>query len=181
MRFHELPLGAAFIVDLERHEDERGFFARSFCEREFAAHGLPSRFPQSNVSWNRSGGTLRGMHYAAAPHREAKLVRCTSGAIHDVIVDLRPGSPTRFEWTAVELDAENRRALFVPEGFAHGFLTLRDETEVLYQMGEFFVPEAARGFRFDDPRFGIRWPEAPRVISDRDRGYPDFDPDRFDG
>jgi dTDP-4-dehydrorhamnose 3,5-epimerase len=181
VRFRELELSGAFVIDLERHDDERGFFARSFCEREFEDHGLPPRFPQSNVSWNRERLTLRGMHYAAAPQREAKLVRCTAGAIHDVIVDLRAGSRTRFAWAGVELDAENRRALFVPEGFAHGFLTLSAGAEVLYQMGRSFVAGSARGFRFDDARFGIRWPWPPAVISERDRTYPDFDEERFDG
>jgi dTDP-4-dehydrorhamnose 3,5-epimerase len=181
MRFTPLELSGAFVIDLEAAHDERGFFARSFCEREFAAHGLPVRFPQSNLSRNRRAGTLRGMHYAAAPHQEAKLVRCVRGALHDVIVDLRAGSPTRGRWTAVELDAEAGRALYIPTGFGHGFLTLRDETDVLYQMGEFFHAEAARGFRFDDPTFGVRWPAAPTVISPRDAGYPPFDWVRFDG
>jgi dTDP-4-dehydrorhamnose 3,5-epimerase len=181
MRFTETRLKGAFLIDLERHEDERGFFARSFCEREFAARGLVARYPQCNVSYNRSRGTLRGMHYQAAPHREAKLVRCTAGAVHDVIVDLRAGSPTRGRWLGVDLDAEARNALYVPPGFAHGFLTLRDGAEVFYQMGEFYVPDAARGFRWDDRAFAIEWPFPPSTVSERDSAYPDFDPERFDG
>jgi dTDP-4-dehydrorhamnose 3,5-epimerase len=181
MRFLETRLPGSFLIELERHEDERGFFARSFCEREFAAQGLVTRYPQCNLSRNRRRSTLRGMHYQAAPHREAKLVRCTTGAIYDVIVDLRPGSPTHLQWTGVELSAEGGAALYVPPGFAHGFLTLADATEVFYQMGESYVPEAARGFRWNDPLFGITWPHAVAVVSERDRGYPDFAPERFDG
>jgi dTDP-4-dehydrorhamnose 3,5-epimerase len=181
VRFLELALPGSFLVHLEPHEDERGFFARAYCEREFAAHGLPTRFPQCNLSRNRSRGTLRGMHYQAAPHREAKLVRCVTGAIHDVIVDLRPQSPTRGRWVGVDLTARGGEALYVPPGFGHGFLTLEDETDVFYQMGEFFVAEAARGFRWNDPAFAISWPFAPAVMSERDRSYPDFDESRFDG
>jgi len=177
----ETELAGAYLVDLERHEDERGFFARAFCEREFAARGLVTRYPQCNISYNRRARTLRGLHYQAAPHREAKLVRCVAGAIHDVVVDLREGSPTRLRWIGVELDARGRRALYVPPGCAHGFLTLADDSEVFYQMGAFHVPEAARGVRWDDPAFGVRWPFAPALIAERDRGYPDFDPGRFDG
>lgn len=175
MIFRQTPLAGAFLVDLERHTDERGFFARTFCEREFAAHGLATRFPQANTSWNRHTGTLRGMHWQAAPHAEAKLVRCTSGAVFDVIVDLRRSSPTRLAWFAAELSAENRTALYIPEGFAHGFLTLADDTEVSYLMSASYAPEAARGLRYDDPRLAIRWPSAPQVVSERDRTYPDFD------
>jgi dTDP-4-dehydrorhamnose 3,5-epimerase len=181
VHFEDLGLPGAYRIELERHEDERGFFARAFCEREFAAHGLVTRYPQCNLSGNRRRGTLRGMHYQAAPHREAKVVRCVAGAIHDVIVDLREGSPTRLHWRAVDLSAESGAALYIPPGFAHGFLTLEDETEVFYQMGEFYVPEAARGFRWNDSLVGITWPFAPIVISERDLGYPDFDPFRFDG
>ncbi len=181
MRFKETSLPGTFLVDLEPQQDERGFFARSFCEREFAAHGLVTRYPQCNVSFNRVRGTLRGMHYQAAPHREAKLVRCTRGSIHDVIVDLREASPARGRWYGVVLDSDGRTALYVPPGCAHGFLSLCDNTEVLYQMGEFHVPEAARGFRWDDPAFSIHWPFTPTVISGRDRSYPSFDPSRFDG
>jgi dTDP-4-dehydrorhamnose 3,5-epimerase len=181
VRFAELDLPGAYLVEIERHEDDRGFFARTFCEREFAELGLPTRFPQCNLSYNREELTLRGMHYQARPHRESKLVRCVAGRIHDVIVDLREGSPARGQWRGVDLDAERRAALFVPAGFAHGFLTLRPHTEVFYQMGESYAPDAARGFRWDDPRFGIRWPAAPVALSERDRSYPNFDPDRFDG
>ena len=181
MRFRETELPGAFLIELEPHADARGFFARTFCEEEFAAHGLPARFPQHNLSRNALRGTLRGMHYNAAPHREAKLVRCTSGAIWDAIVDLRPGSRTRFRWLGVELTAERGEALFMPEGFAHGFISLIDASDVSYLMGRAFVPEAARGLRWDDPHIGIRWPLSPTVISDRDREIPDFDEAAFDG
>jgi len=181
MLFEETELAGAFVIDLEPHHDDRGFFARLFCEQEFAERGLPTAFPQCNLSRNVRAGTLRGMHYAARPHAEAKLVRCVSGAIHDVIVDLRPASNTRFRWIGVELSAENGRALFIPEGFGHGFVTLADHTDVYYHMGSFFHGPAARGFRHDDPLFEIRWPRAPAVISERDRTYPDFDPERYDG
>jgi dTDP-4-dehydrorhamnose 3,5-epimerase len=164
----------AVIVDLERHADERGFFARSWCAREFEAAGLPAGLVQCNVSWNARRHTLRGMHWQAAPHEEAKLVRCTRGAILDVVVDLRPGSPSYLRHEAVQLDEENRRALLIPPGAAHGFLTLADATEVFYQMSAFYTPGAARGARWDDPAFGIRWPAPPAIISERDRSYPDF-------
>jgi dTDP-4-dehydrorhamnose 3,5-epimerase len=181
MRFVETELAGAFIVELERREDERGFFARTFCEREFAARGLPTRFPQCNLSRTLHAGTLRGMHYQAAPFRESKLVRCVGGAIHDVIIDLRPGSPTRCKWIAVELSAENGRALFVPEGFAHGFITLSDDAFCYYHMGASFEGPAARGVRWNDPAFGIRWPRQPLSMSDKDANHPDFDPAKFDG
>jgi len=172
----ETPLSGAFLVELEPARDERGFFARSFCSEVFARHGLVDRFAQANVSWNARRGTLRGMHWQAAPHAEAKLVRCTAGALYDVIVDLRDGSPTCRRWHGVTLNAANRHALYVPEGFAHGFLTLADETEVLYEMSTPHAPEAARGLRWDDAAIGIRWPEAPRILSPRDAGYPDLPP-----
>jgi dTDP-4-dehydrorhamnose 3,5-epimerase len=181
VRFTELALPDACLVELDRHEDERGFFARAFCEREFAQHGLPTRFPQCNLSRNLRRGTLRGMHHQAAPHQEAKLVRCVAGAIHDMIVDLRPSSPTCLRWVGVDLTARAGAALYVPPGFAHGFLTLEDATDVFYQMGEFHVPEAARGFRWNDPALSITWPFEPVLMSERDRGYPDFDVSRFDG
>jgi dTDP-4-dehydrorhamnose 3,5-epimerase len=181
MRFSEAGLPGVFLVDLERHQDERGFFARTYCEREFAARGLPTRYPQCNLSYNRLRGTLRGLHYQAAPHREAKLVRCARGAIHDVVLDLRHDSSARGQWLGVRLDDEGRTALYVPPGCAHGFLTLQDETEVFYQMGESYVAEAARGVRWDDPAFAVRWPFEPVAMSERDRSYPDFRPDRFDG
>ena len=175
MIFRATPLPGAFLVELDPHVDSRGLFARSFCEREFAEHGLATRYPQGNVSWNRSRGTLRGLHWQAAPRAEAKLVRCTAGAIHDVIVDLRRGSPTRLRWFAAELDAKSRLSLYVPAGFAHGFLTLADESEVSYLMSESHAPEASRGLRFDDPRLGIAWPASPSVISEQDLGHPAFD------
>lgn len=161
-------------MDLQKLEDERGFFARSFCEREFKNHGLNPKVVQCNVSFNARRGTLRGMHYQVKPFEEAKLVRCTMGSIYDVIVDLRPDSPTFKASFGLLLTSLNRQALYVPEGFAHGFLTLEDNTEVFYQMSEFYTPEAARGFRYDDPMFRIAWPQEVEVISDRDRTYPDF-------
>ena len=177
MIFQETPLAGAFLVDLEPSVDERGFFARTFCEREFAARGLVSRFPQQNTSFNRTAGTLRGMHWQVPPHGEAKLVRCTAGAIYDVIVDLRRESGTRLRWFGVELDARSRRALYIPERFAHGFLTLEADTEVAYLMGASYVPEAARGLRFDDRRIGIAWPSKPAVISPRDLALPELGDD----
>jgi dTDP-4-dehydrorhamnose 3,5-epimerase len=172
--FTETKLKGAFIIDPERLEDERGFFARTWCQRESEVHGLQSNWLQCNVSFNKRKGTLRGMHYQVSPFAEAKLVRCTMGAIHDVIIDLRPAGPTFKHWMAVELSAENHRMLYIPEGFAHGFLTLADNTEISYQMSEFYAPAYAKGVRWDDPAFGIRWPMDLRVISDRDRNYPDF-------
>jgi len=174
MIFTETTLRGAFLIDIERHEDERGFFARSWCRREFEAHGLNPEIAQCNVSFNVRKGTLRGMHYQIEPSEEAKLVRCTRGALCDVIVDLRPDSPSFKQHVSEVLTAENRRMLFVPEGFAHGFLTLEDATEVLYQMSEYHVPERGRGFRWNDPAFGIAWPAEVVVISERDRDYPDF-------
>lgn len=175
MIFDPLPLAGAFVVEPERFPDERGFFARTFCREEFREHGVDPEVVQCNVSFNRRRGTLRGMHWQAAPHEEGKLVRVTRGAIWDAIVDLRPGSGTRLDWYAVELDAESRRALWVPKGFAHGFLTLDDETEVFYQMSAAYHPESARGARWNDPAFGIEWPAEPEVIGERDRAYPDFE------
>lgn len=174
MIFAETKLKGTFIVEPERLEDERGFFARTWCQREFGAHGLNSRWVQCNISFNRKKGTLRGMHYQAAPYKEAKLVRCTMGAIYDVIVDLRPESPTFKQHFAVVLTAQNHRMLHVPEGFAHGFLTLQDNTEVFYQMSEFYVPGYSRGIRWNDPAFGIQWPADVQVISERDQNHPDF-------
>jgi dTDP-4-dehydrorhamnose 3,5-epimerase len=181
VRFEELEIRGAFLVRLEPHEDARGFFARAFCEREFETAGLPTRYPQCNLSRNTRRGTLRGMHYQAAPHREAKVVRCVRGAIFDVIVDLRPGSPTRLHWVARTLTAEGGEALYVPPSFAHGFLSLEDDSDVFYLMSEAYVPEAARGFRWNDPSCAISWPFAPLVVSERDRSYPDLDLARFDG
>ena len=170
----ETKLQGAYIIEPEPIEDERGFFARTFCVREFEAHGLNPHVAQCNISYNPKRGTLRGMHYQAAPHAEAKLVRCIRGAIYDVIIDLRPESPTFKEWVAVELTANNRRMLYVPEGFAHGFQTLGDDSEVFYQMSEYYHSECARGVRWNDPAFGIVWPEAVPVMSDRDKGFSDY-------
>jgi dTDP-4-dehydrorhamnose 3,5-epimerase len=174
MRFEPTTVAGAVIVDLERHEDERGFFARTWCAREFEAAGLPAHLEQCSVSWNEHRHTLRGMHWQARPHDESKLIRCTRGVIHDVIVDLRPESPTYLAHVAVRLDEDNWRALFVPAGVAHGFLTLRDRTEVFYQMDAAYVPDAARGVRWNDPALGIEWPAGPAVISPRDATYPDY-------
>jgi dTDP-4-dehydrorhamnose 3,5-epimerase len=171
----ETGVAGAFLVEPERVSDERGFFARIWYQREFEAHGLNPALVQCSVSFNRHAGTLRGMHYQAAPHQEAKLVRCTMGAIYDVAIDLRPDSPTFGAHAAVVLSAANRRLLYVPEGAAHGFLTLEDDTEVAYQMSAFYEPADAQGVRFDDPAFGIQWPREVRVIAERDRTYPDTD------
>ena len=175
MKFTPTPLAGAYLIELEQLEDERGFFARSFCQNEFKARGLDPVVAQCNVSFNRQRGTLRGLHYQAEPHAEAKLVRCTRGAVWDVIVDLRKGSPTARKWHSVELTAENRRALYIPAGFAHGFQTLADDTEVLYQMSEFYHPELARGVRWDDRTLAIRWPITQAIISSRDRAFPTLD------
>jgi dTDP-4-dehydrorhamnose 3,5-epimerase len=174
MIFTETKLQGAFIIAIERVEDERGLFARTWCQREFEAHGLCAQLVQCNIPFNRHKGTLRGMHYQAAPYAEAKLVRCTSGAVYDVIIDLRPDSPTFKRWLAVELTADNRRMLFIPEGFAHGLQTLANGSEVFYQMSQFYGPEYARGVRWDDPAFKISWPAEKRTISERDRSLPDF-------
>jgi dTDP-4-dehydrorhamnose 3,5-epimerase len=178
MRFRELELPGAFLIALDRIEDERGFFARTFCRDEFAEHGLATEIVQANTAFNRRKGTLRGMHFQAAPHEEAKLVRCTRGAVYDVIVDLRRDSPTFTRWVSVELTVENDTMLYVPEGFAHGYQTLEDETETSYLMSQRYEPSAGRGVRWDDPAFGIEWPdEGDRTINERDRTWPDFSPD----
>ena len=176
MIFRSTAIGGVWIVEPEGHVDERGLFARTWCAREFAEHGLADCFVQGSVSHNPRRGTLRGLHYQAEPHAEAKLVRCTRGAIYDVALDLREQSPTFRQHVGVVLDAANRLALYVPEGCAHGFQTLEDDTEVLYQMSAFHAPEAARGVRWDDPAFAIPWPPADRLIGERDRAYPDFRP-----
>jgi dTDP-4-dehydrorhamnose 3,5-epimerase len=175
MTFHETKLPGVFEIHLEPQFDERGLFARSWCQKEFEEHGLNPRLVQCNVSFNVKKGTLRGMHYQEAPSAETKLVRCTQGAIYDVALDLRPNSPTFKDWVATVLNGVNRRMLYIPEGCAHGFLTLEHETEVFYQMSEFYHPEAARGVRWDDPLFHINWPTQIEVISQRDRTYPDFE------
>jgi dTDP-4-dehydrorhamnose 3,5-epimerase len=174
MLFTETTLKGAYLIEPEKLVDERGFFARSFCVKEFEKHGLNPGLVQCNISFNHKKGTLRGMHYQKAPCAEAKLVRCTQGALYDVIIDLRRDSKTYLQNYGVRLDARNRLMLFIPEGFAHGFITLEDETEVFYQMSEFFSPQHAAGFRWDDPSFGIQWPIELEVISERDRNYPDF-------
>lgn len=176
MTFAETGLKGVFLIHLDRFEDERGFFARSFCRKEFEERGLNPRVVQCNVSFNREKGTLRGMHFQAPPCEEAKLIRCTMGAIHDVVIDLRPGSGTYKRHISAILTPENRSMLYIPEGFAHGFLTLEDRTEVFYQMSEYYAPEHARGIRWNDPAFGVSWPGEVRVISGRDRTYPDFVP-----
>ncbi len=208
MIFHKTPLKDAHIIELEPIRDKRGFFARSFCQKEFRSHGLDMNTVQCNVSYNKHKGTLRGMHYQAAPYEEAKLVSCIKGAIHDVIIDLRPDSETYCQWTSVVLGSPGSQSrvdgtdvsagrspltahsgdpssdcllltayysmLYVPKGFAHGFLTLEDDTEVFYQMSEFYAPGYGRGIRWNDPTFRIDWPEEVEVISERDRNYPDF-------
>jgi dTDP-4-dehydrorhamnose 3,5-epimerase len=176
MRFVATPLAGAVVVELEPARDERGFFARVFDRDSFRAAGLPGEFIQSSISYNLRRGTLRGMHFQAPPHEEPKLVRCSRGAIHDVIVDLRRDSPTHCRWFAVELSADNRRALYVPPGFAHGFQTLADDTEIFYAMAVAYVPGASRGVRWNDPAFGISWPITPPTMSERDAGYPDYRP-----
>jgi dTDP-4-dehydrorhamnose 3,5-epimerase len=175
MNFVPLKLAGAYVIEPELRADHRGFFARTFCRDEFAALGLVSAFVQCNASFNHKKGTLRGMHYQADPSPEVKLVRCTMGAAFDVIVDLRTGSPTYRQWESVELTAENRRAVYIPAGFAHGFQTLIDATELFYQMSEFYVPELAAGARWDDPALGIVWPPCEtRIIADRDLAFPDL-------
>jgi dTDP-4-dehydrorhamnose 3,5-epimerase len=174
MTFTQTRLSGAFIVDPEAIEDHRGFFARTWCQREYEAHQLNPRLAQCSVSFNKKKGTLRGMHYQIPPHAEAKLVRCTRGAVYDVIIDLRPDSSTFKQHVAVVLTADNRRMLYVPEGLAHGFQTLEDATEVFYQISDFYAPDHARGVRWNDPAFGIVWPDDDRIIAERDRNYPDF-------
>lgn len=175
MEFIPTKLRGAFLIEPTELEDERGFFARTWCQKEFAERGLNPNLVQCSISFNKLRGTLRGMHYQVAPHEEAKLVRCTMGAIYDVIIDLRPDSPTFKEWVATELTAENRLMLFIPEGFAHGFITMKDASEVFYQISEYYHSESARGIRWDDPTFGIKWfLDGPTVISQRDEAYSDF-------
>jgi dTDP-4-dehydrorhamnose 3,5-epimerase len=170
--FTPTRLPGAYLVDIEARCDERGFFARAWCAREFEQHGLSARFVNANISHNLRKGTLRGMHYQRAPYAESKVVRCTRGSVFDVIIDLRPHSSTLGEWIGVELTAANHRMLVVPEGFAHGFVTLVDDTEVTYQVSEYFTPEAEGGVRWDDPAFAIDWPVEVRVVSDKDRSWP---------
>jgi dTDP-4-dehydrorhamnose 3,5-epimerase len=177
VKFTPLPLAGAHLVHLEKRGDDRGFFARFFCEEEFARHGLVSRYTQINNSLSMKQGTLRGMHYQLPPAAEVKVVRCVRGALHDVILDIRPQSPTFGRWFGETLSAENRTMMYVPEGFAHGFVTLEPDTEVLYLVSAAYAPAAERGIRFDDPKFGIRWPVAPAELSEKDRKWPDYDPE----
>jgi dTDP-4-dehydrorhamnose 3,5-epimerase len=169
-----MTIDGAFLLQLERREDERGFFARSWCQREFEQRGLLPRLVQCNVSFNRHHGTLRGMHSQTAPHLEAKLVRCTRGVIWDVLLDLREHSPSYMKYEAVTLTDDNDRMVFIPEGVFHGFLTLEDNTEVFYQMSEFYSPDCAAGYRWDDPAFDIQWPAPIRIVSDKDQSWPDY-------
>jgi dTDP-4-dehydrorhamnose 3,5-epimerase len=176
MIFTPMPLDGGFVIEPERIEDPRGFFARTWCEREFQTRGLETRIAQCSLSFNKKKGTLRGMHYQARPFAETKMVRCTRGSMYDVIIDLRPDSSTFTRHFGVVLTEGNAKMSYIPAGFAHGFQTLEDDTEVFYQMSEFYSPEHARGVRWDDPAFGIRWPDDDRTIVDRDRTYPDFRP-----
>lgn len=172
----ETKLKGAYIIDIHPIHDERGFFARSWCRKDFERHGLDTTLSQCNVSFNKHRHTLRGMHYQVAPHGETKIVRCTMGAVYDVIVDMRSESPTRYQWIGAELSAENRRTLYVPKGFAHGFITLADDSEVNYMVSNEYNPDAARGVRWNDPAFGIEWPAQPAIIIHRDANYPDVKP-----
>jgi dTDP-4-dehydrorhamnose 3,5-epimerase len=176
MFFNPTPLPGAFLIDLDEKADERGFFARAFCEREFDEHGLATHICQANNSLSIRKGTLRGMHYQLAPKAETKVVRCLRGALYDVILDLRESSSTFGQSYGAELSADNRRMMYVPKGFAHGFITLVDNTEALYLVDEFYSPENERGVRYDDPKFSIKWPAKPTVLSEKDKAYPDFNP-----
>lgn len=175
MIFLETPLQGAYVIEVEKLEDERGFFARSWCVREFATKGLDPHLVQCNVSFNKRKGTLRGLHYQIPPHAEVKLVRCTKGSLFDVIVDLRKDSPTFLKWVGVELTASNHRMLYIPKLFAHGFQTLEDDTEIFYQMSEFYEPAASKGLRWNDPRLDISWPDIGGVMSQKDQAYPDLE------
>ena len=175
MIFTETKLRGSFLIELEKLEDERGFFARSGCKKEFERLGIHLNVAQSNISFNTAKGTLRGMHYQISPHGEAKVVRCTNGSIYDVIIDLRRDSETYKQWFGAELSGKNYKMIYVPENFAHGFLTLEDNTEVSYQMSEFYYPDYAKGIRWNDPEFAIQWPGEVRSISDRDKSYPDVE------
>ena len=180
MIFNELSVDGAVLIEPECHEDSRGFFARTRDRRIFEERGLTSDFVQCSISYSRTKGTLRGMHYQVPPHEEVKLARCTRGHLYDVIIDLRPDSPTFQDHVGVELTADSRAALYVPKGCAQGFLTLEDATEVFYQISEYYAPEATRGVRYDDPAFDIDWPAPVEVIKDRDANYPDFEPEQVD-
>ena len=173
MIFIETPLKGAVLIEPEKHEDERGFFARTWCAKEMAQQDLNARLSQCNISFNRKKGTLGGMHFQAPPYAEAKLVRCTAGSVYDVIIDIRPESETFRQWYAIELSAANYKMFFIPENFAHGVLTLEDNSEVHYQMSEFYYPDSARGIRWNDAAFSVKWPDDIQIISERDRSYPD--------
>ena len=177
MKFTETPLRGAYVIELEPRNDDRGFFARAFCQNELAAHGLENTITQANMSYNFKRGTLRGMHYQMAPHAEVKLVRCIAGAIWDAIIDLRPESPTFSRRWGTELSAENRKMLYVPEGFAHGYQSLTDDSEVLYLVTEFYTPNSERGLRWNDPAFAIEWPIPAPILSPKDAVHPDYAPD----
>jgi dTDP-4-dehydrorhamnose 3,5-epimerase len=174
MRFTPTELAGAYVIDIEPRADDRGFFARTWCQNEFAQHGLVATIAQANMSYNHKRGTLRGMHFQRAPHAEVKIIRCTRGALYDVIIDLRPESPSYKRWIGVELSAANYRMLYVPEGFGHGFQTLEDDTEVAYNVSQFYTPGAEGGVRYNDPAFGIEWPLPVSVISEKDAAWPDF-------
>lgn len=174
MKFTETPIKGAFVIEVQKFEDDRGIFGRSFCEREFEEHGLTSRMVQTNVSFNYKKGTLRGIHYQIDPHQESKLVRCTRGSLYDVVVDLRPGSPTYMQWFGVELTADSYRMLLIPEDCGHAFQTLEDNTEAIYQVSQFYTPGAEAGIRWNDPAIGIKWPLPVSVISEKDANWPDF-------
>lgn len=174
MKFIATPLAGAYIIEPDLISDHRGFFARTYCSDEFNAHGLDPNLVQCNISFNKKKGTLRGMHFQIVPHEEAKVVRCTTGAIYDVIIDIRPDSNTFKTWFSLELTEENRKMLYIPKGFAHGFQTLKDNSEVFYQMSEFYHPDSARGIRWNDPAFNIRWPVSDYIMSERDQQYALF-------
>lgn len=174
MKFTETGLPGVFVIDVEPFSDERGFLAVGFSRDEFARHGLDPNVVQCNITYNLKKGTLRGMHYQVKPHEQPKLVRCVRGAIFDVAIDLRSGSPAFKKWVGYDLTADNRRMLYIPAGFAHGFATLADDTEVIYQMAEIYDPAAARGVRWNDPAFAVKWPVEVGIVNERDAGYPDF-------
>ena len=177
MIFTETKLKGAFIIDIERREDERGFFARAWCQKEFEAHGLNTRWVQANLAFSKKKGTLRGLHFQVGPYEEIKLMRCIRGAIYDVILDLRSESPTYMQWLGVELTADNHKMLYVPEGFAHGYQSLADNTEVFYPVSQFYTPGSERGVRWNDPAFGIEWPVTQNaILSEKDKSWPDFAP-----
>ena len=171
MIFSKTMLVGVYIIDMEQIEDERGFFARSWCEKEFSLHEINSKFVQCNISFNKKMGTLRGMHYQAAPFEEAKLIRCIKGSVYDVVIDIQPNSPSFMKWFGVRLSADSYKLIYIPKGFAHGFITLEDNTELFYQMSEFYHPESANGIMWDDPKININWPEINKIISKKDLSY----------